>query len=162
MRFASVSARPRYVARADHVAVALFVEKNARSLTLHLPCPFVGGAFEERADAADWRTNPGKSANYYHRRFSQAMGSDTLQEIEGASQIGATLNASYRGFHARNTAVAKSQFLLAFTWGTSDAPADGGTLDTWKKCSSTKLHVPLQSLVTEATTSATAATSGSR
>ena len=71
-------------------------------------------------------------------------------------------------FHRRNSVVARSQHLIAFTFGgarpvsfTSDAPVDtlstllsspsnqpcpGGTADTWNKCQGNRIHIPLHHL----------------
>jgi hypothetical protein len=129
---------------ADHVAVRLFLDGKASSLTLHLPCPFVDGKYLDTG-SNDWRTNPGQSANYYHQKFSQAMGCDTLADIQTAISKGANVVVG-AGFHQRNSQIAKSDVLLAFTWAVGDTPSDGGTLDTWNKCKAPKLHVQLNSL----------------
>ena len=55
---------------------------------------------------------------------------------------------NYNGFHARNNYVAKSEYLIAFTWSESGTPKKGsGTYDTWRKCKARKVHIPLTSLV---------------
>src|SRR5699024_2276486 len=59
--------------------------------------------------------------------------------------LGATLDTSSKGFHERNTKVAQSDYLIAFTFGL-DRPVSGGTLDTWKKATTNnKFHftIPL-------------------
>lgn len=48
------------------------------------------------------------------------------------------------GFYARNTAVARCQFLLCF--GTGKRPT-GGSLNTWNKCMGTKTYIPLPKTV---------------
>ena len=58
--------------------------------------------------------------------------------------VGAKLFA-HNGFHERNSHVATSDYLLAFTWGSGDVPMEGGTMDTWKKSRGRKCHVSLQS-----------------
>lgn len=51
------------------------------------------------------------------------------------------------GFHARNTLIADSQNLIAFSWSDGDCPTSGGTLDTWTKSTAEyKIHLPLNSL----------------
>lgn len=57
--------------------------------------------------------------------------------------------ARYIGMFARNKKVAViATSAIAYTFGTGDIPADGGTLSTWKQIKSDdKVHVPLASLV---------------
>jgi len=92
--------------------------------------------------------NPGKISNYYHVTFSNKTGINSLEEIaelESKYPDQAKLNIPEKtsGFHARNTLVAKSDYLIAFTRG-QDIPTDGGTADTWKKCKSkNKVHFSL-------------------
>lgn len=132
----------------DHLAVQLFLEGRVAGLKLFLPCDWAGNGFVDTG-SADWRTNPGKTSNYYHRQFSRVCGFDSLREIEQARQAGAILDSTKKGFHQRNTDVARSaRVLIAFTWSETDQPADGGTLDTWQKCLPTvrKIHVSLAPL----------------
>jgi len=55
------------------------------------------------------------------------------------------LNTESHGFHNRNSQVAKSDYVIAFTWG-KEEPEDGGTLDTWNKSKGKKIHISLQEL----------------
>lgn len=135
---------------ADHVAVRLFTESVCvtdnpfAALHLHLPCHLKEEG--EKTRAVD--TAPGQTMNSLHYQFSKAMGANTLCELAVAKSLGATINVS-NGFYARNAHVAKSNRVIAFTWGPSAAiPKDGGTLHTWNlaKTSSHKLHVPLHTL----------------
>lgn len=138
---------------ADHVAVDLYLQAHRKGeptltgLALFLPCPF-DLARDTFADTGvpDWRTNPGLSANKYHRDFSRAMGRDTLAELREAILCGARVETR-NGFHDRNTEVAKADVLIAFTWSDGDRPVRGGTLDTWKKCKGKKVHVSLAGLI---------------
>jgi len=128
--------------------VVLFLEHFEEAmLTLHLPCNWneKSRKFHDNG-SKDWQTNPGHTANHYHDGFSRTVGRDTLLDIETAKLLGATLDTSHRGFHARNTYVARSQYLIAFTFGTGDVPKDGGTKYTWSLSHAIKVHVPLQSL----------------
>lgn len=135
----------------DHLAVRLFLLGKVSKLVLHLPCPFdrmkqrfvdtqngetISG--QRSTGEYDWRINPGRTANYYHDKFSKQLGSNSLAEIELAIQKGATIYC-YNGFHARNKEIAKTDLLLAFTWSTNDTPADGGTKHTWDCCQTTSL-----------------------
>lgn len=135
---------------ADHVAVALFLGGfGFASLKLCLPCKWVESQHLDTG-VDDWKTNPGRSANAYHRAFSKKLGKDTLFDIELAQQLGAVL-VEGKGFHERNTDVAKSDFLIAFTFGLNGKPKVGGTLDTWQKAapSTRKVHVSLATLRTQ-------------
>lgn len=123
---------------ADHVAVVLYLcppepEVQPRSLVLHLPCAwdYSTGAHYD-SGAKDWKRNPGRTANLYHKKFSRAIGRDTLQDISMAVHVGCQLE-EHEGFHQRNSVIADVEYMLAFTWGAT-APEDGGSLDTWKKC----------------------------
>ena len=131
---------------ADHLAVQLFLDGHASKLTLHLPAPIstIGQGFISVGQ------DSGGAANYYHRRFSQVIGQDTFLQLLKAIQYGADVTVQlagngYQGMFARNKLVARdAEALLAYTFGEGDAPADGGTKDTWDKCrAATKLHVPL-------------------
>jgi len=71
----------------------------------------------------------------------------SFDELHLAKAFKAKFSHSNKGFHDRNTTVAKGcDYLIAFTFGKGDQPADGGTLDTWKKCplaSAKRVHFPL-------------------
>jgi hypothetical protein len=87
----------------------------------------------------DWRINPGNTANYYHSIFSKNEGIDSLEEIEKVINLGANILV-YSGFHKRNTEVAKSDNILAFSYSKGDSPTDGGTSFTWKLSKGLKKH----------------------
>lgn len=128
---------------ADHLAVALFLSGHAARLTLHLPAPFASGRFIGNHGSS------GSAANYYHGRFSEIIGQGTLFQIAEAT-VAENVDGSfepattgYSGMFARNNKVAKATHMLAYTFGTGDVPADGGTADTWNKCTGKRVHVPL-------------------
>ena len=128
----------------DHVAVALFLGFPERfSLVLHLPCPFEGGQYKDNG-SYDWRVNPGRTSNSYHRAFSKAANRDSLEDIQRAIALRAKVIV-YDGFHKRNDIVAESPNMIAFTWGL-DQPEDGGTKYTWDKCKTSKVHISLARL----------------
>ena len=64
-----------------------------------------------------------------------------MADIREAIVCGAIVNAR-DSFHERNMDIAKAEVLIAFTWSNGEAPLKGGTLDTWKKCTGRKIHVP--------------------
>lgn len=131
---------------ADHLAVSLFLTGRYGGLKLYCPAPFENGAFKDTG-VVDWIRNPGGTLNYYHRSFSKRVQGDTLGQIGEAITKGAIIDSSSSGFHQRNSEVAKSEIVLAFTWG-KDEPKSGGTGDTWRKVPSTsyKLHVSLDTV----------------
>jgi hypothetical protein len=137
----------------DHVAVALFLKGLVAGLTLYLPCEWVTGSNPShltKGKSRSWKTNPGLLANERHMSFSDAIGRDTLKEIEAARLKGARIITDYRGFHRRNYAVAQAAArLIAFTWGVGYAPSSRGTLDTWNKARCEKVHVSLAELACE-------------
>lgn len=145
---------------ADHVAVRLFLDSVCdetrtpyAGLHIHLPCAWDS----ERNRAAErtglkWTENPGRLMNQLHRDFAAAMGTKTLTDISTAKALGADLTIS-DGFHSRNRLVARSDCVIAFTWGTSkNTPKDGGTAHTWSLARTRyKIHVPLNTLSTSGT-----------
>ena len=134
----------------DHVAVRLFLQRpETTALKVYLPCPLDGNARYRDTGSYDWRTNPGRTSNFYHSQFTKAIGTDSLQELLTAQQRGAVLDTSGTGFHSRNSMIAKCDILIAFSWSDGDQPWDGGTSDTWRKCKGRKVHVPLSLLCIE-------------
>lgn len=130
-------------ALADHMAVTLFNEKFASGLILCLPCEWD----VEKCQFADtgvvnWKTNPGGTSNFYHRKFSKHFGIDSLKEIDIAINNGAVLDIE-KGFFARNSQIACSEYLIAFTSSDTDVPNTNGTLSTWSKSKGMKIHVKI-------------------
>ena len=117
---------------ADHVAVRLFMDKKAPGLRLFMPAEFEGGSYHDNGNK-DAYENPGGTANYYHKLFQQHKGINSLSDIIIAQAHGAELIPVHRGFFARNALVAKSDFLLACTFGDGKMVKDGGTADTVRK-----------------------------
>ena len=132
----------------DHIAVVLYMHGEVGSLTLHLPVKWIQSKYYDNERNDIWK-NPGRSANKLHKQFSKETGEDTLEQIDNAITMGAR-HFVHDGFQKRNTEVAKSKYLIAFTWGDSfEQPKKGGTLDTWTKCNGKKVHIPLLSLKIE-------------
>ena len=131
---------------ADHLAVRLYLESAVKGLVLHLPAPFEEARFVGPDQSA------ASAANYYHERFMQLTGVDGLAEIDMAINCGAVVSfeppsSGYAAMFARNAKVAKgSDKVIAYTFGTSDQPADGGTKNTWDQISGPREHVSLVSL----------------
>ena len=119
---------------ADHIAVELYLKGLAPNLTLYLPCSFENGKYKDTG-VFDFKTNPGGTLNYYHSLFSKKIGRNSLDDISRAIQKGAKIEIK-EGFFARNSSVAKSDCLLAFTFGDGPDVKPGGSLDTvtkWRK-----------------------------
>ncbi len=117
---------------ADHVAVRLFLDKKVPHLRLFLPAQWEGGSYHDTGNR-DWKENPGGTANYYHKKFQTTTGINSLSEIHIARVEGAELIEVAKGFYARNALVAKSDFILACTFGDGKMVKDGGTADTIRK-----------------------------
>lgn len=135
----------------DHIAISLYLEGYVKKATLYLPAEF--DTVTEKYVFKNNQYDPGKISNYYHSLFSKKMGKNTLHEINLAIEKGITLNVG-KGFKNRNTQVAKSEYMIAYTFGEGNEPADGGTSDTWlKSISDNKVHVSLKELEVEEKTS---------
>lgn len=133
---------------ADHVAVTLFLRGKVSGLELHIPCGWDAKSTQFiDTGAYHWAANPGRTANAYHRSFSKTIGRSSLSEIAFAQEKGAVLTM-HNGFHARNTVIAREcDRAVCLTWADGDAPTDGGSLDTWRKCTKPKEHISLLSLI---------------
>jgi hypothetical protein len=121
-------------AYADHVAVRLFLRGYVKKLTLHLPCKWDKKQIcLKDTGEFNYQTNPGGTANYYHRKFSQVVGINSLEDISKAIEMGAKVVVT-EGFKERNTKVAEeSDIILAMTFGNGAYIKDGGTADTVRK-----------------------------
>ncbi len=127
-------------AGADQLVISHYLAGNAEELWLFLPAPFEKGRYVENGFRS-----PGSIANYYHKKFSVIMGGDTLDGITKSIKKGAKIYVNKGGFLARNKQVARSvDYLIAYTFGSGDEPADGGTSHTWRHCEVSKEHVPLE------------------
>lgn len=109
---------------ADHVAIKLFLDKKVPKLRLYFPCEWNNGNFKEIQ-----YKDAGSTANYYHKQFQIATHINSLSQIQTAINRGAEISC-HNGFHARNSFVAKSDFLLACTFGEENKVKDGGTAHT--------------------------------
>lgn len=117
----------------DHVGVLLFLEGAVGGLHL------VSCKFDERERVF---VNSGdgthRGLNDAHEKMSRVTGSDSRAEIAEALSRGATHEATHCGFLERNTHVAASPYLIAFTLQ-GRTPNTAGTRDTWNKCVGTKV-----------------------
>jgi hypothetical protein len=117
---------------ADHSAVRLFLDKKVPHLRIFMPAAWEDGSYHDNGNK-DAYENPGGTANHYHKLFQQNTGINSLTEILIAKSHGAELIPVLRGFHARNALVAKSDFILACTFGDGKMVKEGGTADTIRK-----------------------------
>jgi|FAXJ01.1.fsa_nt_gi hypothetical protein len=116
----------------DHVAVRLFLDKKAPGLRIFMPAAWDGGSYHDNGKQ-DAYENPGGTANHYHKLFQNSTGINSLSDILIAQVHGAELIPVLRGFYARNALVAKSDFILACTFGDGKMVKEGGTADTIRK-----------------------------
>lgn len=118
---------------ADHLAVHAFLTQNTPcKLELYLPCKFENNMFEDNGTVRPV-TNPGATANYYHGKFSEVLGINSLVELGLAIETGATVESG-GGFFGRNDKIAnRCDSIVAFTFGCKETIKDGGTADTCKK-----------------------------
>lgn len=125
----------------DHVAVHMYLYKDYPKLRLHLPCIW---------DSKNlcYNEKQGKTANQYHHYFSKSIGVNTLEEIELAKKQGAELRV-HNGFFSRNTYVAQTKYMIAFSWATDSTKITGGTKNTWNKCKGRRIHINLSNLENE-------------
>lgn len=123
---------------ADHVAVRLFLDKKAPGLKLFLPDFWENGSFKDTGEHDPYK-NPGGTSNHYHREFQKRTGINSLSDIQIAKAEGAIIidrritkagNEIPLGFFGRNALVAKSDFILACTFGDKNKLKEGGTEDT--------------------------------
>lgn len=108
----------------DHVAVTLFEKHKTCKLQLFFPCEFKNNVFVSNS-----------TANQYHAQFSRVMDMNSrLQLTTAMGKQGCEVDMTSQGFLDRNTRIAKkSQFMIAFTRNGAE-PNDGGTGNTWSKC----------------------------
>jgi hypothetical protein len=118
---------------ADHVAVSLFNEEKIPNLRLFLPCDFDNNKFLDDSSGVRGFSLPGETLNFYHSNFYRKTNINSLSDIQIAKHKGAELHKCRGGFHGRNSMVAKSDFILAMTFGDGNMVKEGGTADTIRK-----------------------------
>lgn len=121
---------------ADHVAVRLFLEKKVPNLRLFIPCEFEGGMFSDKIavrQPVEKGYTPAQTLNYFHKRFSLAINIHSLSDIQIAKNEGAEILPCKGGFYGRNAMVAKSNIILACTFGDKNIVKEGGTADTVRR-----------------------------
>ena len=127
----------------DQISVNLFHEGYSKKAKLYIPCEwdFKYHQFKRTYKDGDCA----RPANYYHEKFTKIIGKNTLQEIEEATKKGLELDTSMPGFKQRNSSVAKSDYIISFTW--YDSP-NGGTKDTWDKAKTkNKININMNELI---------------
>ena len=126
---------------ADHVAVKLFLNKVVPNLRLYIPCQFSNGSFEDEwkkiklagRSNMDKNISPAQTLNYYHNIFQRKTSINSLTEIQLAFNEGAEVLSCKGGFHGRNAMVAKSDIILAMTFGKENILKEGGSADTLRR-----------------------------
>jgi hypothetical protein len=126
----------------DHIVIKLFMENYISNGLLYLPAQWDSNNKKYAED-----TSCGKISNYYHKMFSNKIKTNTLEEIDSCIKNGLMIDVQFPGFFQRNSEIAKSDYLIAFSWSDLDYPTTGGTADTWKKTKTiNKIHIPLNNL----------------
>jgi len=133
----------------DHIAVSLFLQNKISNLYLALPAAF---DFNKHCYIDH---NDGKISNYYHNLYSKQLqliynvnNYNSLYELNQVLQHGNNngQNCTYSvcsNFKARNMIVARSNILIAASWG--DKPS-GGTLYTYNNHNGIKHYINLYDL----------------
>lgn len=118
-------------AYSDALVPRISLERNI-PCELYFPCAWDvdNCRFEQNDDKFD----PGRTANYYHKKFKEVTGIDGLADLQAVINDGKSKIIIGNGFKARNTQVAAaSNVLLAFTFGDGPTLKDSGTKDTFDK-----------------------------
>jgi hypothetical protein len=145
-------------AYADHIAIRMHLEDPSRFfLKLELPAELVkvdeGLGFKDTGERNP-HTNPGGTANYYHRRFRDAVNKPGWSPFSDFTRTLPHILTEVRvtsGFLARNLVVAaEADHCLAMTFGEGPKVKDGGTAHTMtaflKKGVGTSWHFDLNTL----------------
>lgn len=133
----------------DHLAVRYWLEFDKINIKLCLPCRWDPSKTQFLDNgSSDWRVNPGKTANYYHHQFSEAVDIDSLAQLGTVHRFQKPPEICfldhYKGFHDRNSVVANSDYIIAFTNSSTGSPKDGGTADTYNKAKTiNKIHIDI-------------------
>jgi hypothetical protein len=130
---------------ADHIAVQLYLTKKFAGLELYLPSEF------NPKKKIFKNTHEGRRLNFLHEQCQTKTLMPVLDEL--ARVVMSSIKSSKskvkiivkRGFKQRNTLIAcNNDFLIAFTFSSTDQPIDGGTADTWQKTGhNNKFHYSL-------------------
>lgn len=129
----------------DHLVIDLFLESYIKKAKIFMPINW--DSTKKQYMESNHKFDCGKTSNDLHKKFSQKIGRNSLEDIQNGINKGLEINNKFWGFFNRNTQVAKSDYLIAFSWSTKGEPNDGGTKDTWNKSiSEHKIHVDLNKL----------------
>lgn len=142
----------------DHVAVSLYLLHDPAGLRIFAPCTWLAdtGRFIENEPGGFWSNRSGTTENQLHEKFIAQTGNQSFDDLRAAVAVGAVIDSSHAGFHARNLAIGAScDYLIAFSWASSTKePTEGGTQDTWRNAAShvRKVHIPMGSLAKSVST----------
>lgn len=123
----------------DHIAILIYLEKHSHgaTLTLHLPCEFLNGAYVDNGKKWSGLHNPGGIMNDQHSKFGAIVKRDTLADVALAKSLGATFQVVDKGgfFACSRALIHECDELIAFGWDEdgegSDQPSTPGTRYTW-------------------------------
>lgn len=120
----------------DHICVILALKYKCK-VKLFLPSKFENESFYDNGEYS-YTKNTGKQLNQLHKKFSQKVDINSLEQINTLIHQNNCEIKVYNGFHRRNDEVAKADIILAIT--ESDIPDDGGTKYTWDKAKNSDRH----------------------
>jgi hypothetical protein len=128
----------------DHILIDLYLNDYVINAKIYLPCKWITDVgFNQNMTYSKY--DVGRIANYYHNLFGAKTNKKSLSEIQQCINKGIQIDTSNYGFKNRNSMVANSEYIIAFTF--DDVPKSGGTFDTWNKSKSKyKINVNLNDL----------------
>lgn len=138
----------------EHLAVSLFLQGNAKQLTLYLPSPLLSQSrfWEDKYD------NSGKYMNFYHWKFSSQVfyeHPDKSGPLESITQLlkaqlkGSNIHVERKGLEARNAKIceAGADLLIIYGWSKSK-PTDPHLLAIWNQHhNAERIHVDMNKLL---------------
>lgn len=126
----------------DHIVIKLYLNNYVTNGLIYVPAKWDSN--KKKYCEQNNKMDPGRISNYYHSIFSTKINSNSLEDIDNAIKKGIIIDDKNLGFFNRNSEIAKSDYVIAFSLSKNSFPEDGGTADTWKKCKSkNKVHISL-------------------
>lgn len=127
----------------DSIACRLYFSHHC-NIELHFPSQF------DAKNCRFYGNKDAETANYYHQRFSDKLGYNSLEDIRELHRNQHRDEIQlfyYDGFLQRNLEVGKVDILIALTFNNDTIPKDGGTKHTWNHSPAPlKIHINLDSL----------------
>lgn len=129
----------------DHIAVVLGLKYKCK-VRLFLAAKLKSRAYEDTNNKS-WAGNPGRIANYYHLKFSEIMGYNTMYQIEQLRKQGATLDCTNTKLRHRSYQLAKCDMIIVFSQSITRSPkSDRSAYHIWSLCTGIKIHVSIPKL----------------